>query len=74
MWPVALWATLSSLRCLNGGFHFGAGVEAKVSKSAYVRAEYVRTNYDNYAYSDGVDSLSIDGHRDQAVLGFGLRF
>lgn len=58
----------------RGGFHFGAGIEAAVAKSTYVRAEYVRTNYDDYDYSEGADRVTLDGHRDQAVLGFGLRF
>jgi outer membrane immunogenic protein len=54
------------------GFHFGGGVELAVGPNGYVRAEYVRTNYDDYNNSDF--GVKIDAHRDQALLGFGLRF
>ncbi|WP_118856662.1 outer membrane protein [Sphingomonas mesophila] len=56
------------------GFHFGVGGELAVSTNGYVRAEYVRTNYDDYDNSeDGVD-INVDSHRDQILFGFGLRF
>ena len=56
------------------GFHFGLGGEMAVGSSGYVRAEYVRTNYDDYDSSeDGVD-VKVDSHRDQLIFGFGLRF
>jgi outer membrane immunogenic protein len=58
----------------RGGFHFGAGGEFNVSSTGYVRVEYVRTNYHDYTYSDPDFSVKIDGHRDQVVAGFGLRF
>ena len=64
----------STEKANRGGFHFGAGAEFALSASTYVRAEYVRTNYNDYDYSDGEIDLKIDSHRDQAVLGFGLRF
>lgn len=56
----------------RGGFHFGGGVEVAVGAHGYVRAEYVRTNYNDYNNSDF--GVKIDAHRDQALLGFGLRF
>lgn len=56
------------------GFHFGLGGEMAVGSTGYVRAEYVRTNYNDYDNTeDGVD-IKIDSHRDQLLLGFGLRF
>jgi outer membrane immunogenic protein len=57
----------------RGGIHFGAGVEAAVGQG-YVRAEYVRTNYNGYHYVDPDFRLTMDGHRDQVLLGFGMRF
>jgi outer membrane immunogenic protein len=56
----------------RGGLHFGAGGEASVGTNRYVRLEYVRTEYD--AYSDPDLGGSVDGHRDQVLAGFGLRF
>ena len=58
----------------RGGFHVGGGVEVAVNASSYVRAEYVRTNYNDYRYDDGFEALTIDSHRDQLFVGFGLRF
>ncbi len=56
------------------GFHFGLGGEMAVGSTGYVRAEYVRTNYNDWDSSeDGVD-IKVDSHRDQLLLGFGLRF
>jgi outer membrane immunogenic protein len=56
------------------GFHFGLGGEMAVGSTGYVRAEYVRTNYDDYDYSDEDVDLKVDSHRDQILFGFGLRF
>lgn len=58
----------------RSGFHFGIGGEMAVGRQGYVRAEYVRTNYNDYDYSDPNVDVKIDGHRDQLLLGFGLRF
>jgi len=58
----------------RGGYHFGIGAEFAIYGSGYVRAEYVRTNYNAYRYLDPDFDLKIDGHRDQLLLGFGLRF
>ena len=54
------------------GIHFGIGGEAAVKRNVYVRLEYVRTNYDGY--SDADFGVQLDGHRDQVLAGFGLRF
>jgi outer membrane immunogenic protein len=56
------------------GFHFGAGAEVLVGSKGYIRAEYVRTNYNDYDYSDPDFAVKLDAHRDQVLLGFGLRF
>lgn len=56
------------------GFHFGLGGEFAVGPKGYVRAEYVRTNYNDYDYSDDFADVKVDSHRDQLLLGFGLRF
>jgi outer membrane immunogenic protein len=56
------------------GFHLGIGGEVAVSARTYVRAEYVRTNYDDYDYSDSDFSAKLDAHRDQLLVGFGMRF
>ena len=61
-------------RSNRGGLHFGAGVEALIGRAGYARLEYVRTNYRSYNYSDPDFDLKIKGHRDQVVLGLGLRF
>lgn len=58
----------------RGGFHFGIGAEAAVGHRGYIRAEYVRTNYSDYDYSVPDFRVNVDGHRDQALLGFGVRF
>ncbi len=57
----------------RSGVHFGVGGEMEIG-TGYVRAEYVRTNYNDYDYPSSDFALSIDGHRDQVLLGFGLRF
>lgn len=56
------------------GFHLGIGGEAAVGQHAYVRVEYVRTEYSGYTYSDPAFDVTLDGHRDQVLAGFGLRF
>lgn len=58
----------------RGGYHFGAGVETAVGPQGYVRAEYVRTNYNAYTYASPDFRVRLSGHRDQALAGFGLRF
>lgn len=54
------------------GFHAGFGVEAKVGKAGYVKAEYVRTNYQNFRHVE--EETTLKTNRDQGVVGFGLRF
>lgn len=56
------------------GFHLGIGGEAAVGQHAYVRLEYVRTEYSGFSYSDPAFDLTLDGHRDQILAGVGVRF
>ena len=58
----------------RGGFHFGLGGEFNVSKTGYVKAEVVRTNYNDYDQSDEFAAVKLDARRTQALLGFGMRF
>lgn len=58
----------------RGGYHFGVGGEMAVGAQGYVRAEYVRTNYNGDSYADHDFRVSLDGHRDQVLAGFGIRF
>lgn len=58
----------------RGGFHLGIGGEVLVGAHGYLRAEYVRTNYNDYRYADSDFAGSLDGHRDQVLIGSGLRF
>lgn len=57
----------------RGGYHLGVGSELAIGQHGYVRAEYVRTNYSGYDYSDPDFGVGLDGHRDQVLLGFGIR-
>ena len=56
------------------GFHLGLGGEFNVSKTGFVKAEVVRTNYNDVDGSDGLVEARLDARRTQALLGFGLRF
>lgn len=58
----------------RGGYHLGLGGEFAVGPNGYVGAEYVRTNYSGYTYSDPDFTAGVDGHRDEAVLRAGIRF
>jgi outer membrane immunogenic protein len=56
------------------GFHLGVGAELKLSDNSYLKAEYVRTNYNDYDFSDEDFTAGFDSHRDQVVFGVGFRF
>ena len=56
------------------GFHLGLGGEFNVSKTGFVKAEVVRTNYNDVDGSDGLVEARLDARRTQALVGFGLRF
>lgn len=55
----------------RSGFHVGAGVELAVSSKAYVKAEYVHTNYKAFNLDDDTKG---DFSRDQVFAGVGFRF
>jgi outer membrane immunogenic protein len=54
------------------GYHLGVGGEMAMGPNGYVRLEYVHTIYDDFVDPDL--GLGLDGHRDQVLAGFGLRF
>jgi outer membrane immunogenic protein len=64
----------TSEKANRGGFHLGLGGEYNVSETGYVKAEVVRTNYNDADSSDEFVDAKIDARRTQAVVGFGLRF
>lgn len=64
----------SSARDGRTGFHLGVGAELKLSDRSYLKAEYIRTNYNDYNVSDADLAVGLDSHRDQAVFGVGVRF
>lgn len=57
----------------RGGYHLGLGGELAVGQHGYVRAEYVHTNYNGQNYTSPDFRLSVDAHRDQLLLGFGVQ-
>jgi outer membrane immunogenic protein len=61
-------------RSNRSGYHFGVGGELAVGQQGYVRAEYVHTNYKGHHFTDATFRITTDGHRDQALVGFGMRF
>lgn len=58
----------------RGGFHAGLGTEIALARNVYAKAEYVYTNYKVERFVDGEESGTLDGRRQQLVVGMGLRF
>lgn len=58
----------------RGGLHVGAGGELAIGTRAYVKAEYVYTNYKSFDYDDGSTVAKLDGDRSQLLFGVGIRF
>jgi opacity protein-like surface antigen len=59
------------------GYHFGGGVEFALTEMFYVRADYMHTKYDDIALPAQTDpnrDLELRFNRNQAMLGFGIRF
>ena len=56
------------------GFHAGVGAEIGFGSHLYGKAEYLYTNYNSYDYLAGINRLSLDFDRHQAVAGLGVRF
>lgn len=56
------------------GYHVGAGVEFGMQSRLYGKVEYVYSNYGEYSYVDGTDSLTLGLDRHQVVAGLGYRF
>ncbi|HEX5182607.1 MAG TPA: outer membrane beta-barrel protein [Allosphingosinicella sp.] len=58
----------------RSGWHIGAGVEAKLTRNAYAKVEYVYTRYNGYHYDLLATHLSADAERHQLLLAFGFHF
>lgn len=59
------------------GYHFGGGVEFALTEMFYVRADYTHTKYEDMALPAQTDpnrDLELRFNRNQATLGFGIRF
>lgn len=55
----------------RGGIQFGVGGEVTLAGGAYVKLEYVRSNFDKYS---DPEVGSVDFSRDQIMTGVGVRF
>jgi outer membrane immunogenic protein len=58
----------------RSGWHLGAGIEARLTGSAYAKVEYVYTKSNGYHYEVMGNQLSADTERHQLMFGFGFRF
>mgnify|MGYP003647712955 FL=1 len=56
------------------GYHLGAGVQMTFVSGLYAKLEYVRTDYDDYAISDGDAALRGGLDRDNVIFAVGMRF
>lgn len=64
----------TSDKASRDGFHLGLGAEYNVSRTGYMKAEVVRTNYNDADISDEFIDAKLDVRRTQVLAGFGLRF
>jgi outer membrane immunogenic protein len=56
------------------GFHFGAGAQLDILPNVYVKAEYVRTDYEDFRIQEGTATIVQGVDRDNLVFGVGWRF
>ena len=56
------------------GYHLGAGVQLDLLRNFYVKAEYVRTDYEDYTLKNGTATITGGLDRDNVVFGAGVRF
>ncbi len=57
----------------RSGIQFGGGVEARVGSRAYLKAEYMRSNYKSFTYDED-EGIRGDLSREQIMAGVGVRF
>mgnify|MGYP001479788619 CR=1 FL=1 len=56
------------------GYHLGVGAQMTFLSGLYAKLEYVRTDYDDYAVSEGDAALRGGIDRDNIIFAVGLRF
>lgn len=56
------------------GFRLSAGFEQKLSGNFFGTVEYRYSNYNNWTYASGAQSVSLGFQRHQALVGVGARF
>lgn len=58
----------------RGGFHLGAGLEARLAHNFYGKVEYDYTDYSNFHDDVAGVSYGVDARRHQLLTGVGVRF
>jgi outer membrane immunogenic protein len=57
-----------------GGFHVGGGVQVGLFDRVYAKAEYVHTDYKDYAFKEGAATIKGGVDRNDIVMGIGIAF
>lgn len=63
-----------SLSDERDGWRLSAGIEHNLANALYAKVEYRYSKYDDYAYADGTESVSLGFDRHQVLAGVGARF
>jgi outer membrane immunogenic protein len=56
------------------GFRLKLGLEQALSSNLFAKVEYRYSDYKNYTYTDGTESIDLGFTRHQIVAGLGVRF
>ena len=56
------------------GYRISGGLEYRWQKNVFVKLEYRYSDYEDYSYSEGTESISLGFTRQQVVAGIGARF
>ena len=56
------------------GYHLGVGAQMTFLSGLYAKLEYVRTDYDDYTFSEGETALRGGIDRDNIIFAVGMRF